>query len=640
MKRTASLIFALTMAIFAAAQTTMRIYELPCNQRKTTKSAAKTTANEVKTLGVVTAILGDGFFLQDATGDGDNSTRDAIFVLTDTANIRLGNGITLTAFYSNDTLRNVSNLEKTADHQQVNTTKVTFPDDFVDGKGSNYVGMSVQIANTLTVTNNRNWNSGTSSTITLSNGLLMTPTEVALPSSSEYQTVVKENNRNYLILAPATSQSKPFADANGTLRTGYQVDDLVATVVSSSGISHRLQTATTPAWHNNERPTTRPDLGDCNLVVCAANLQYYLRSDFGTGYGPANETLANRQHAKIVKALRAIDADIYGLLEMQQGQDAIAYLCDAMNEAAGSQIYSYIDDGTSVYSSYTKSALIYRNDRVTPLGTLQMNNLKTYYRKLIQAFKLNENGEAFVLSLNHLKSKSGSSSASGSDQDQNDGQGAYNATRVAEAESIISKCAAQTLDADVLIMGDMNAYSMEDPVQKFVSAGYRNLLKKYDANAYSYVYNGRFGLLDHALGNSTMTAQVTGARVAHFNADEPTIFGYESDTDELMYRYSDHDAVVVGLNLGTYHDDTPVPNISDDDAPFVQTISNDGRLRIERAQGFTATVYDMLGRTLYTTKINNDCSTLSTADFGASGIVILQLKNESGKIFTQKILIK
>ena len=60
MKRTASLIFALAMAIFAAAQTTMRIYELPCNQRKTTKSATKIATNEVKTSGVVTAILGDG----------------------------------------------------------------------------------------------------------------------------------------------------------------------------------------------------------------------------------------------------------------------------------------------------------------------------------------------------------------------------------------------------------------------------------------------------------------------------------------------------------------------------------------------------------------------------------------------------
>lgn len=172
-----------------------------------------------------------------------------------------------------------------------------------------------------------------------------------------------------------------------------------------------------------------------------------------------------------MKGLRAIDADIYGLLEIQQGQNAIAYLCDALNQAAGSDIYAYIDDGTSVYTSYTKTAFIYRKDKIALKGSLQFNNLKTLYRKAIQGFTLKANGESFVLSLNHFKSKSGSTTnESESDKDQNDGQGQFNGTRVAEAESVIAKCAAQTTDSDVLVMGDLNAHSMEDPVQRFVAA--------------------------------------------------------------------------------------------------------------------------------------------------------------------------
>lgn len=142
--------------------------------------------------------------------------------------------------------------------------------------------MAVEFDQTLVVTNNYYWNSGT---ITLSSQRLMTPTEVALPGSSDYQAVLQTNAKDNLIVAPKTAQSRPFADANGTLRTGYQVDNLTGTLIASSGNYHKLQITATPDWYANERPTTHADLGDYNVKVCATNLEYYLRSDYGTGYG-------------------------------------------------------------------------------------------------------------------------------------------------------------------------------------------------------------------------------------------------------------------------------------------------------------------------------------------------------------------
>lgn len=617
------LFFGLLLTVLPlAAQIDLKIYELPRNQHKAT--------NSVRLSGVVTAIVGDGFFVQDKIGDGDPTTCDAIFVATDTATIRLGDELTLTGRCTANTLTDIASLKKIAERQSVSATKVVFPDDFLNGNGSKYIGMAVEFDQTLVVTNNYYWNSGT---ITLSSQRLMTPTEVALPSSSDYQAVLQANAQNNLIVAPKTTQSRPFADADGTLRTGYQVDNLSGTLIASSGNYHKLQITATPDWYANERPTTHANIGDYNVKVCATNLEYYLRSDYGTGYGPDDEAAANRQHAKIVKGLRAIDADIYGLLEIQQGQNAIAYLCNALNQAAGSNIYAYIDDGTSVYTSYTKTAFIYRKDKIALKGSFQFNNLKTLYRKAIQGFTLKANGESFVLSLNHFKSKSGTTTDE-SDKDQNDGQGQFNGTRVAEAESVIAKCAVQTTDSDVLVMGDLNAHSMEDPVQRFVAVGYKNLLKKYATNQYSYVFGGRCGLLDHALANASMSAQVTGATVVHLNADEPAIFEYPTDLTTTMYRYSDHDAVVVGLSLGTYHDDVAL-DAPETDGVFVSPTTHDGWFEICNATGQTAYIYDLGGRPLHTETITNDCQSFHTATLTTtSSLLLVRLQsNRKSAIF-------
>ncbi len=621
------LFFGLLLTVLPlAAQIDLKIYELPRNQHKA-------ATNSVRLSGVVTAIVGDGFFVQDKIGDGDPTTCDAIFVATDTAAIWLGDELTLTGRCTADTLTDIASLKKNAERQSVSATKVVFPDDFLNGNGSKYIGMVVEFDQTLVVTNNYYWNSGT---ITLSSQRLMTPTEVALPGSSDYQAVLQANAKDNLIVAPKTAQSRPFADADGTLRTGYQVDNLTGTLIASSGNYHKLQITATPDWYANERPTTHADLGDYNVKVCATNLEYYLRSDYGTGYGPDDEAAANRQHAKIVKGLRAIDADIYGLLEIQQGQNAIAYLCDALNQAAGSDIYAYIDDGTSVYTTYTKTAFIYRKDKIALKGSFQFNNLKTPYRKAIQGFTLKANSESFVLSLNHFKSKSGTTTDE-SDKDQNDGQGQFNGMRVAEAESVIAKCAAQTTDSDVLVMGDLNAHSMEDPVQRFVAAGYKNLLKKYASNQYSYVFGGRCGLLDHALANASMSAQITGATVVHLNADEPAIFEYPTDLTTTMYRYSDHDAVVVGLSLGTYHDDVAL-DAPETDGVFVSPTTHDGWFEICNAIGQTAYIYDLGGRPLHTETITNDCQSFYTATFATTSNLLLVRLQSNGKSAIFKVV--
>ena len=79
---------------------------------------------------------------------------------------------------------------------------------------------------------------------------------------------------------------------------------------------------------------------------------------------------------------------------------------------------------------------------------------------------------------------------------------------------------------------------MEDPIDA-IKAGpddtagtgddYTNLIAQYQGTyAYSYVFDGQAGYLDHALASASLLAQVTGAADWHINADEPDVLDYDT----------------------------------------------------------------------------------------------------------------
>ena len=107
---------------------------------------------------------------------------------------------------------------------------------------------------------------------------------------------------------------------------------------------------------------------------------------------------------------------------------------------------------------------------------------------------------------------------------------------------------------------DLNSYAQEDPISTLRSAGYRNLIAADgDRNPYSYVFDGQWGYLDHALASASLRRQVTGAGDVHINADEPSVLDYNVNFKTPgqvaslyapdRFRTSDHDPVVIGLHL-------------------------------------------------------------------------------------------
>lgn len=284
-----------------------------------------------------------------------------------------------------------------------------------------------------------------------------------------------------------------------------------------------------------------------------------------------------RQRAKIVAALAAMDADVVGLMEIQNDATSVDDLVAALNAITAPGTYAAIDTGP-IGTDAIKVAFIYQAAMARPVGDhaiLDSGDDRRFLDDknrpvLIQTFEEIATGEVLTVAVNHLKSK-GSPCDDVGDPDAGDGQGNCNVTRTMAAQALADHLATDPTgsgDPDVLVIGDLNSYRMEDPIAALQAAGYTDLLERFDGDgAYTYVFDGQLGYLDHALSNSALTPQVTGATAWHVNADEPPLFDYndtirdagessferESTALPLFapdpYRSSDHDAVVVGLDL-------------------------------------------------------------------------------------------
>jgi hypothetical protein len=179
---------------------------------------------------------------------------------------------------------------------------------------------------------------------------------------------------------------------------------------------------------------------------------------------------------------------------------------------------------------------------------------------LAQTFRHNASGETLTVVVNHLKSKG---SACDGDPDTGDGQGNCNQTRTRAAQALVDWLATDPTgsgDPDYLLIGDMNSYTFEDPIRAFEAGGFVNLIRReHGLSAYSYVFNGESGYLDHALASPSLAPQASGATDWHINPDEPTVLDYNTEFktanqvttfyDPGPDRSSDHDPVVVGLAL-------------------------------------------------------------------------------------------
>jgi predicted extracellular nuclease len=364
---------------------------------------------------------------------------------------------------------------------------------------------------------------------------------------------------------------------------------------------YRIQ-PTAPADYTavNPRPAAPAPVGGSLQVAAMNTLNFFLTldttaNDSGPGPCGGNANLDcrgadadqpdefNRQRTKLLAALSGLGAEVIGLNELENtpGVDPLGDpargIVPGLNALLGAGTYSYIDTGV-IGTDAIRVGLIYKPAAVTPVGTFQVLDssddsrfIDTKSRPVLaQTFRDNATGALFTVAVNHLKSK-GSDCNDVGDPDAGDGQGNCNGTRELAAQALVDWLATDPTgsgDPDFLIIGDLNSYAREDPIDA-IRAGaddvlgtgddYTNLIdQRLGTYAYSYVFDGMAGYLDHALSSTSLSAQVTGAAEWHINADEPDILDYDTSfkppaQDALYqpnaYRASDHDPVLVGLSL-------------------------------------------------------------------------------------------
>jgi len=286
------------------------------------------------------------------------------------------------------------------------------------------------------------------------------------------------------------------------------------------------------AWNS---PVPLPEMGDSRLRIVGQNARNYLSDFTATNADATNERDFKAKTDKMANVFLTLQADIVAICEVQEDDEILGYITDAMNSLSGSTVYTYVTDGMSASQSSSgymplKAGFIYRSDKVATVGGNYSPYASGTYkpRMRYQAFKELSSDEVFTLSMNHFKAKESNAATDNSET-----------IRIGNANKLIAALRTITVDPDILIMGDLNANTEETPVRMLVEAGYEEQLVRFDPSAYSYIYKGQKNLIDHVMANSPMAAQVTAAYAYHINTGA-----------SYTYKFSDHDTYVVGLCLG------------------------------------------------------------------------------------------
>jgi uncharacterized protein len=442
-----------------------------------------------------------------------------------------------------------------------------------------FEGMAVIFPDQLTVTDN--YNMGRFGEIILSaDGRQYQFTHLSAPDVAGYAAHVAATARQRILMDDGlTAQNPPvpmpYLDPDGTLRAGSTITNLVG-VMGYGFNAYRIQPTQTYSFTVANPRVATPDVGGDIKIASFNVLNYFTTIDTGALIcGPGSDQGCRgadtpeeleRQRAKLVSAILGLDADVIGLMEIENhvADAALIDLVDSLNAEAGSGTYAYIDTGF-IGTDAIKLAFIYRPAAVMPQGDFAIldNSFDPAYQDdlnrpaLAQTFAPTDESGLVTVVVNHLKSKS-CGGATGADADQLDGQACWNPTRTQAAEVMLDWLATDPTNSgsdNILIIGDLNSYAMEDPIVALETGGFADLLETYGGEeAYTYSFNGEFGYLDYALASTAVLDNITGAAAWFINADEPRALDFENFNQSFFFnpdefRASDHDPVIVGLSF-------------------------------------------------------------------------------------------
>nr|WP_194425498.1 ExeM/NucH family extracellular endonuclease [Microbacterium aquimaris] len=593
-----------------------------------TGADAALAGQTVTTRGVVTASYPtggfNGFVIQTpGTGGGldlgSHTASDAIFVYTPaSAPAAIGEYVEVTGAVSEyfglseitaAAAADVTVLDEAVEAPVAAT--ITWP--ATDAARETLESMLVAPQGAFTVSNTYQANQYGSVGLAAGDTPLWQPTDLARPGSTEAAAVAADNEARGVILDDGVSTDF-LAAANSALTPNYV--SLTEPVVVGAGVTFREPVIVD--WRNGDwkfNPTA-PLVGDGSgddgvqftdvrtaapeavggdLSVASFNVLNYFttlgtesttcqaysdRTGDGisvrTGCaqrGAWDEADLQRQQDKIVEAINSLDADVVGLMEIEnsaalgeQPDEATSTLVDALNIAAGTERWAYVPSSAELpdpaQQDVITNAIIYQPAAVTTVGASRALGSQSgadqafgnAREPIAQVFESLDGGAPFLFAVNHLKSK-GSPGPWPGDADAGDGQGASNESRVRQATALNEWVDEIRGDVDAVVLaGDFNSYTHEDPLQVLYDAGYANAATALGIDTASYSFDGQSGSLDHILLNDAALARATGGDIWNINSGEAVALEYSRYNVHGTlfyapdaYRSSDHDPVKVGL---------------------------------------------------------------------------------------------
>lgn len=596
--------------------------------------------------GIVTTLgqsLTKGFYLTDPVGDGNPATSDGIFVYlndkdfaTKYKDIKPGAELCLEAkveeYYGGTQLKptfesSKARLQVTAQGLNVPTSVLLVNEGETLAQALNrHEGMRVRLDSSSDLHLTRNYGFDYKvyrNNVELAHKTsLIKPTQLHVANSADAVALATQNSSNRLVVESDNNKVPdgvlpwfPSWDADqGYLRIGDQLTGLEGVIVYNKDAFRLVVpsdvTLTAGALLRSpeeDRQDAPARLSGSDLRIGSFNVLNYFTSHSSIGgalnilckdqadadnakgcnRGAKSQPEFEKQRTKIVNAITAMDADLLGLMEMEnngfEDNSALHNLVTRLNEQQkdASKHYAYVrlpvtalTDGKFFGGDAIMVAMLYRPALLTPSGDASVIKLpeqryttggvaKTAGQRdsLVQTFTLAKSKEPLTLVVNHLKSKGSGCYENGDGKTEPaDLQGKCTEFRVSAAKVLGE--AVSKLPGQVLLVGDFNSYAKEDPIRvltdynpatserKIVSASHtfigeqpyeqlgREVTRSYgliDLNvkfnkekAISYSYDGELGTLDYALANPALASKVTGVADWHINSFESSLFEYGS----------------------------------------------------------------------------------------------------------------
>ncbi|HEX8658530.1 MAG TPA: ExeM/NucH family extracellular endonuclease, partial [Hymenobacter sp.] len=365
---------------------------------------------EAVVTGVYAGLNPAGFYVQDERGraDGNAATSDALFVLAPNPTVNPGDKVRITgmvheqaaapsfnqAVLTEPVITVLSSGNALPPFTQL--TNATFS----TAAAERYEGMRVQFSAPLTVTDNYNLKQRGELTLS-TQGLTYQPTQFVDPNDNPATGTISNGTENLaaVLAYQAANENRslvlddgsaapaprpiPYLDAQlGTVRVGSTVARLSG-ILGYGGGKWRLQPlpgAEAPAIVT-VRPAGPPTFGPLDLKLASFNVLNYFNGDgegggFPTPRGAKTPADFARQRAKIIAALRQMNADVVGLTEIENdgngSTSAIQDLVNGLNQAMGADTYIFVSESDAIRqpnnTDQIHCAIIYKPAAVAPLG--------------------------------------------------------------------------------------------------------------------------------------------------------------------------------------------------------------------------------------------------------------------------------